>query len=182
MCSVHPPSVLYLCRCAQCTHQVSYSCLCRCAQCTHQVSYTCMCRCAQCTHQASVLVCVDVLSAPTRLPILLCVYVLSAHTRCPILVCLDVFCTSETFSAHCSAHQVVIVRRAVYGRLEAGRCITSEYAHAMGCFADVTVYLQDVCSGRQNCTLLVATIDALAQPCGKDFKSYLDITHQCVTG
>ena len=94
----------------------------------------------------------------------------------------EVFCTSETFSVACTTSQVVIVRRAIYGRLDAGRCITSEYAHAMGCYADVTVYLQDVCSGRQNCSLLVATIDAIAQPCGKDFKSYLEMSYECATG
>ena len=79
----------------------------------------------------------------------------------------------------------MIVRQALYGRLAAGRCITSEYAHALGCYADVTAHVQDVCSGaawRQNCSLLVATVDAIAQPCGKDFKSYLDIDHECVAG
>jgi len=98
---------------------------------------------------------------------------------------LEVFCTSETFRASCPAGQVVIIRRALYGRLTAGRCITSEYAHALGCYADVTSHVQDACSSaawRQNCSLLVATVDAIAQPCGKDFKSYLDIEHDCVTG
>jgi len=96
-----------------------------------------------------------------------------------------VFCTSETFRSACQPGHVVIVRRALYGRLTAGRCITSEYAHALGCYADVTAHVQDACSGaawRQNCSLLVATVDAIAQPCGKDFKSYLDIDHDCVAG
>jgi len=97
----------------------------------------------------------------------------------------EVICTSETFRAACRPGQVVIIRRALYGRLTAGRCITSEYAHALGCYADVTAHVQDACSGsawRQNCSLLVATVDAIAQPCGKDFKSYLDIEHHCVAG
>jgi len=100
-------------------------------------------------------------------------------------VYVEVFCTSETFRAACQRGYVVIVRRALYGRLAAGRCITSEYAHALGCYADVTAHVQDACSGaawRQNCSLLVATVDAIAQPCGKDFKSYLDIEHDCVAG
>lgn len=96
---------------------------------------------------------------------------------------IDEFCTSETFNVRCPAsNQLIIIRRALYGRLAAGRCITAEYAHAMGCYADVTAHLQDVCAGRGQCSLLVATVDAIAQPCGKDFKSYLDVTHQCVTG
>ena len=67
----------------------------------------------------------------------------------------------------------------------AAHCVTSEYSHALGCYADVTSHVQDACSGvarRQNCSLLVATVDAIAQPCGKDFKSYLDIEHDCVAG
>ena len=97
----------------------------------------------------------------------------------------EVFCTSETYRAACPAGQVVVIRRALYGRLTAGRCITSEYVHALGCYADVTSHVQDACSSaswRQNCSLLVATVDAIAQPCGKDFKSYLDIEHDCVAG
>jgi hypothetical protein len=101
------------------------------------------------------------------------------------LLVVEVFCTSETFSAVCGPGHVVVVRRALYGRLSASRCITSEYTHALGCYADVTSHVIDACSGgdwRQNCTLLVATVDAIAQPCGKDFKSYLDIDYDCMPG
>jgi len=105
---------------------------------------------------------------------------------CMGMMCIvEVFCTSETFRAACQPGHVVVVRQALYGRLTAGRCITSEYAHALGCYADVTAHVQDACSAaawRQNCSLLVATVDAIAQPCGKDFKSYLDIEHDCVAG
>ena len=66
--------------------------------------------------------------------------------------------------------------------MRAGRCITSEYGHAMGCYSDVTTYLDDTCSGRHNCSMLVATIDSVAQPCAKDFKSYLEVTYECVKG
>lgn len=54
------------------------------------------------------------------------------------MVRVEVFCTSETFRAACAPSEVVIVRRALYGRLSAGRCVTAEYAHALGCYADVT--------------------------------------------
>ncbi|ESO08503.1 hypothetical protein HELRODRAFT_169361 [Helobdella robusta] len=97
------------------------------------------------------------------------------------LVLCDIICTSETLTLTCQVdRQVIIVRRALYGRMEPGKCITSEYAHAMGCYADVTTHVQDLCSGQSHCSLMVASIDAIAQPCGKDFKSYLDIEHECV--
>ena len=67
-------------------------------------------------------------------------------------------------------------------RLLPGRCITGDYGHVMGCYADVTAYVSDTCDYRQNCTLLVATMDSVAQPCAKDFKSYLQAYYVCVRG
>ena len=64
----------------------------------------------------------------------------------------------------------------------AKRCISGVYAESLGCRADVTAYMHSVCSGRGNCTLLVATMDSVIQPCPKDFKSYLEITYECIRG
>jgi len=44
------------------------------------------------------------------------------------------------------------------------------------------IIMHSVCSGRINCTLLVATMDSVIQPCPKDFKSYLEITYECIRG
>ena len=92
------------------------------------------------------------------------------------------YCGYERFNARCSADHVINVRRALYGRMQPGRCITGDYGHVMGCFADVTSYVSDTCDYRQNCTLLVATMDSVAQPCAKDFKSYLQAYYVCVRG
>ena len=43
-------------------------------------------------------------------------------------------------------------------------------------------YMDSKCSGRQTCTILIATLEAVAQPCDKDFKSYLQATYSCVPG
>ena len=56
------------------------------------------------------------------------------------------------------------------------------YSHAMGCYADVTAFLDGKCSGRQSCKVMVGTMDAVAQPCPKDFKSYMEATYTCVPG
>ena len=117
---------------------------------------------------------------------------------------------------------VILVSKAVYGRLRAGRCITSDYAHdslshrasisvyntsdyahdlgpvcdtdrpplcitsdyahALGCYSDVSSYLESVCSGHRQCSMLVATVDSVAQPCPKDFKSYLEVAYVCAPG
>jgi len=61
-------------------------------------------------------------------------------------------------------------------------CITSDYAHALGCYSDVSSYLESVCSGHRQCSMLVATVDSVAQPCPKDFKSYLEVAYVCAPG
>jgi len=42
--------------------------------------------------------------------------------------------------------------------------------------------MEPVCSGHRECSMLVATVDSVAQPCPKDFKSYLDVTYVCSPG
>ena len=59
---------------------------------------------------------------------------------------------------------------------------SAEYEHSIGCYADVMAYMDSQCSGRQTCTILIATLEAVAQPCDKDFKSYLQATYSCVPG
>ena len=59
---------------------------------------------------------------------------------------------------------------------------SAEYQHSIGCYADVMAYMDSKCSGRQTCTILIATLEAVAQPCDKDFKSYLQATYSCVPG
>ena len=69
-----------------------------------------------------------------------------------------------------------------YGRMRKTRCITGVYGHTMGCSADVTTHLESLCSGRTNCTVVVGTLDLVAQPCNKDFKSYLEASYKCARG
>ena len=59
---------------------------------------------------------------------------------------------------------------------------SAEYEHSIGCYADVLSYMDSKCSGRQSCTILIATLEAVAQPCAKDFKAYLQATFDCVKG
>ena len=92
------------------------------------------------------------------------------------------YCVYERFTARCESDEVIFIWSALYGRMQARRCITSDYVNALGCYSDVTGYMDSVCSGRQNCSVLVATIDSVAQPCAKDFKSYLEAAFDCIKG
>ena len=73
-------------------------------------------------------------------------------------------------------------KNAKYGRMHDSRCITGEYTHTMGCYADVISYLEDACAGKQECAFLVGTLDQFAQPCDKNFKAYLEVQYSCVPG
>ena len=93
------------------------------------------------------------------------------------------YCSSDTLVLNCRDPEVVIlVQTALYGRMSAGKCITSTYGESMGCRADVLAQLDERCSGRPNCSMLVAVFDSMIQPCPRDFKSYLEISYQCVPG
>ena len=107
-----------------------------------------------------------------------------AMTTCLMMACrrTEQYCSSEKLALECTSRSIIIIQSALYGRMTAGKCVTSTYAESMGCHSDVTSQLEWRCSGRQNCSMLVATFDSITQPCPRDFKSYLEITYQCVTG
>jgi len=93
------------------------------------------------------------------------------------------YCSSDTLAISCrQAGLVILVARALYGRMSAGKCITSTYGESLGCRADVSTRLDEQCSGRPNCSMLVAVFDSLIQPCPRDFKSYLQVSYECAPG
>ena len=69
---------------------------------------------------------------------------------------------------------------ALYGRMKPGRCISGDYHHTVGCFTDVLTYMDSKCSGRRDCMVIVGSLELVAQPCQKDFKSYLEASYKCV--
>ena len=73
------------------------------------------------------------------------------------------------------------IKEARYGRMSAGRCISQEYGH-IGCSNDVTTYLDGLCSGRHQCSSNVRLLMDIAQPCPKDFTSYLEASYTCKKG
>ena len=60
--------------------------------------------------------------------------------------------------------------------------ISDDYGHTLGCYADVLAYIDGQCTGRNRCKVVIGTLDAVAQPCPKDFKSYLEASYLCVPG
>lgn len=92
------------------------------------------------------------------------------------------YCLTESFQARCEWNQVILIQRAVFGRMELGRCVTRNFGH-IGCKTDVLNQLDFACSGRQMCDFSVSDPTLVrTKPCPKDFTSYLDATYTCVPG
>jgi len=91
------------------------------------------------------------------------------------------YCQFETFNASCSTNEIVLVTSANYGRIRLGRCATTDYG-SLGCSVDVTQLLDSMCSGQRQCSIDVASLRAVLQPCPNDLTSYLDVSFRCVQG
>jgi len=102
--------------------------------------------------------------------------------KCPLCICSDrrEFCQFDKFEANCEHDEVILMEAAQYGRMRAGRCISGE--GYIGCSADVRVYLDGHCSGRRRCSVSVASLTDVVQPCRRDFTSYLEASYACVKG
>ena len=60
------------------------------------------------------------------------------------------YCEGETFSANCDDGHIIMMSRARYGRMKLGHCLRTDYGQ-LGCQADITKYMDVMCSGRQEC-------------------------------
>ena len=91
------------------------------------------------------------------------------------------YCEWETLNASCPAdNEVIVVRRARYGRMRVGRCVGQSYGH-IGCGSDVTDTLHRTCSGRRQCHVPVISLYN-HRSCPKDFTSYLHAAYDCQPG
>jgi len=94
----------------------------------------------------------------------------------------DEYCHNEEFVAECHDGDVILMTSALYGRMEVGRCVKTDFGF-VGCYKDVIGTLHERCSGRLYCSVGVpdTQLDD-TDPCHSDLKSYLQATYVCVTG
>jgi len=92
------------------------------------------------------------------------------------------FCYYETFEGFCADQQVILMIKALYGRMQFGRCVKTNFGF-IGCFTSVIELLDRRCSGRQSCTVDVVepTFDSI-RPCNVELKSYLEAEYRCIRG
>jgi hypothetical protein len=92
------------------------------------------------------------------------------------------YCETETFHATCALDEVIVMTRALYGRMKISRCVKLDYGH-LGCVADVLELADARCSGRRRCEIRIPDPEfARNKPCPEDLKPYLEAGYKCVKG
>jgi len=91
------------------------------------------------------------------------------------------YCQGDTFQARCSYDEVIEMQRALYGRMELGRCVELDMGY-IGCNASVLDLADDRCSGRRMCDITVPDLTfESTKPC-LELKSYLRASYTCIKG
>lgn len=92
------------------------------------------------------------------------------------------FCKWEPFEAKCRPEEAIIMLGARYGRMKLGRCVKQDLGE-LGCHADVTELMDDICSGRQSCSVVVPNPDLdRHKTCSSELTSYLEASYTCKRG
>ena len=90
-------------------------------------------------------------------------------------------CQWETFEAQCPDDHVVVITKAVYGRMRLGRCVKENLGYR-GCQADVKRIVDMKCSGRKQCTITIPDVDLdKTKPCS-ELNNYLEASYECRKG
>ena len=93
------------------------------------------------------------------------------------------YCTEETFSARCDTNEIIVMEKALYGRMKIGRCVTADMGY-LGCHKDVLPQMDKMCSGKKECTInKLAKGDFPDVPsCMVELQLYLEVQYTCVKG
>lgn len=95
---------------------------------------------------------------------------------------IDEYCDTEVLRAECSDGEVLVLEKAVYGRMKIGRCVEIPMGN-VGCFTDVLRLADRRCSGRRVCELRVPDAEFEAShPCLRELKTYLEASYTCIKG
>lgn len=100
--------------------------------------------------------------------------------------------TSESFQAACLKGEILVIRRALYGRMKVGKCLKGEGVMParnladpsfIGCYLDVTHILNRRCFGLRSCEIHGTDSDLVLEgPCYSYLRLYLEVDYECKTG
>ena len=93
------------------------------------------------------------------------------------------YCNMQPVNMSCSSrHQVILIRRARYGRMQLGSCVQRNLGY-IGCSLDVLPQLDARCSARRRCSFSLPDPELYAtRPCPVDTTSYLEVAYECLQG
>ncbi|ESN98850.1 hypothetical protein HELRODRAFT_162310 [Helobdella robusta] len=92
------------------------------------------------------------------------------------------YCKWDSFETRCLPDEIVVMESARYGRMSIGRCVKQAMGE-LGCSTDVIHYMDHVCTGRQQCKIIVPNPDIdKFNPCLKEVTSYLEASYSCRKG
>ena len=90
------------------------------------------------------------------------------------------YCENENFTAKCPVGHAILITHALYGRMNAGKCLQVE---ASGCSKDVTSFMEWQCASKNECSMPVSSLINHQPPtCRRDLRSYLETAYTCVDG
>jgi len=89
-------------------------------------------------------------------------------------------CKWQAFEADCGHDSVVLIDRALFGRMQLGSCLTEDFGH-VGCVADVRQLIEWRCAGRHDCRVELpdVALDRSPHGCPPDLLAYLEVEYHC---
>ncbi|ELU05605.1 hypothetical protein CAPTEDRAFT_217449 [Capitella teleta] len=90
------------------------------------------------------------------------------------------FCDYEEFSANCNDGEVLQILQAAYGHIEVGKCVIADIGF-LGCQADVTDIIKNVCNGKKSCFIEVNDQKLRdTAPCQPGIEKYVQASYACL--
>jgi len=100
------------------------------------------------------------------------------------------YCYSETFEPRCATNEVIVMERAMFGRMsDQGRCLQPDSLmdslkhdpRYLGCSHDVLPVTDRRCSGRTECSIRIVDPELQQNsPCYREMEKYMDASYTCV--
>ncbi|ESN96077.1 hypothetical protein HELRODRAFT_189098 [Helobdella robusta] len=105
--------------------------------------------------------------------------------------CLKEHCADEFFRPHCESGEVIFIKKAHYGRMNIGRCLTEAELEAygsqrsnskfFGCFKDVSSNLEKRCNMKNSCDVRIAELQKVVERvCVPGLELHLNVTYSCL--
>ena len=91
-------------------------------------------------------------------------------------------CQGDSFEPQCSSNKIIVIGSAQYGRKKYGGCL-SEGIGPIGCYEDVTNYVDSLCFGKSECSVYAADRHFFAaNPCSSEYSASLEVSYECIPG